>query len=692
MQIDQRGAKENCSGTYQNILIDNMVLTDAHDNRRNLACAWVDVKKAYDSLSHSWIEKMLEIHRFPSKLRACISNIMKAWNVVLVVPLEQGDVLSEPIPIANGVLQGDTVCPNLYTLSRNPISWELRRCNGYILSKPIKQKITHSFFIDDLKMDSDTIKNLEKMLSLSKEKMKDIGLEWNEKKSKYLIIKRGEVDVTQGDLKLQDGSKIKSLKNEEVYKFLGIPENEVHDITNIVDSLMDLIKKRASVIWSSPLSDHNKVVATNIFVHSCVEYFMWTEKINLTDLRKMDQIIRDILNKQNAKYNLQINESLYLPRSKGGRGLKQFEMTYKTLRIKSAIKIVTENEPRMKIVKAFDDVQRKTSRSSILKDTVQFAKYDFDAKLEVQGTEFTFEYKTLGNVEVTSDKSVVSTYLKKKSVDTMLKSMVESSWQGVIINQRYGDQDLVLNECFGWLCKWKDCPVEVINDMHSIYFQVIPTLTFLKYRGRPDITSTVCRLCQGKTESVKHLMSNCDKFAPTLYIRRHDRVLKFIMFNFLKKVDMIEKCPPWFSNVKINASYENSDILMLWDIPEYSGKDDEVEENVQRPDGKIIFKKKKLIYVIEMSVPWTENREDKLVEKIDKYANIIRCLKVQNPGFEVEQVTLIIDCLGGFSRSLNDNLKKLTFTVNECKHIVLGMQKIVVSEARSLINCFKMCI
>ena len=91
-----------------------------------------------------------------------------------------------------------------------------------------------------------------------------------------------------------------------------------------------------------------------------------------------------------------------------------------------------------------------------------------------------------------------------------------------------------------------------------------------------------------------------------------------------------------------------------------------------------------------MSIPWIENREVKLGDKVEKYENIIRSIKCENPEFKVDQVTFIVDCLGGFSKSLIDNLRKLSFDATECKHIVLGIQKIVMSEARSLINCFKM--
>ena len=121
MQIDQRGGKEKCSGTSENLLIDNMVLMDAHDNKRNLSCAWVDVSKAYDYLSHSWIRKMLSIHRFPLKLQRIISKIMDAWNISLVIPLKDENINSDPIKVTNGVLQGDVISGNIYTLSSNPV-------------------------------------------------------------------------------------------------------------------------------------------------------------------------------------------------------------------------------------------------------------------------------------------------------------------------------------------------------------------------------------------------------------------------------------------------------------------------------------------------------------------------------------------------------------------------------------------
>ena len=105
-------------------------------------------------------------------------------------------------------------------------------------------------------------------------------------------------------IELNDGTKIKALKNEESYKFLGVPESELHDVDNIVQKLKKVVQQRTNVIWTSPLSDFNKVVATNIFVHSALEYFMWSEKFNIGDIRDIDISIRSVMNKVKAKYSL----------------------------------------------------------------------------------------------------------------------------------------------------------------------------------------------------------------------------------------------------------------------------------------------------------------------------------------------------------------------------------------------------
>ena len=416
---------------------------------------------------------------------------------------------------------------------------------------------------------------------------------------------------------------------------------------------------------------------------------MWSEKFTLKDIREMDQIVRNVLNAVKAKYKLQSNASLYIPRNQGGRGLKNLEATYKRTKVATAMNLLTRADPRSECVRAFEKRRMEKGRSSVLTDAIKYSKEDFDFTFEPLENDFVAGYEENNERKETSQKQFVKSLMKKNYTKKLVNQLCNATWQGTIFNTRLTDNDIKINECFDWLKSWKNAPVDVINDFHSIYLQTVPTLTFKKYRGERNIISTTCRLCSTGNESVKHLLSNCTKFISNTFKRRHDRVLQYIMFKILHKYKLITDFPPWYTKVSIKPMYQNEEIEVFWDIPEYSGYDNDLEHRPLRPDGKIINKKTKKIHVLEMSIPWIENRNIKLVEKLDKYKEIIQSLKVDNPGFLVEQATFIIDCMGGYSKDLIDNLSSIGLTRNEIDSILPKIQRIVITEANATINRFK---
>ena len=58
MEVQQREAKEGCSGTVDNLLIDRTVTLDCHNQKHTLSMGSIDLCKAYDSISHVWLKKM----------------------------------------------------------------------------------------------------------------------------------------------------------------------------------------------------------------------------------------------------------------------------------------------------------------------------------------------------------------------------------------------------------------------------------------------------------------------------------------------------------------------------------------------------------------------------------------------------------------------------------------------------------
>ena len=58
---EQKGCKLESRGTKDQLLIDKMILKDCKRRHTNLAMAWIDYRKAYDMVPHSWIIECLEI-------------------------------------------------------------------------------------------------------------------------------------------------------------------------------------------------------------------------------------------------------------------------------------------------------------------------------------------------------------------------------------------------------------------------------------------------------------------------------------------------------------------------------------------------------------------------------------------------------------------------------------------------------
>ena len=58
---EQKGCCKGSRGTAELLYIDQHILNESKTRRKNLAMAWIDYKKVYDIVPHSWIIKMYKI-------------------------------------------------------------------------------------------------------------------------------------------------------------------------------------------------------------------------------------------------------------------------------------------------------------------------------------------------------------------------------------------------------------------------------------------------------------------------------------------------------------------------------------------------------------------------------------------------------------------------------------------------------
>ena len=158
----------------------------------------------------------------------------------------------------------------------------------------------------------------------------------------------------------------------------------------------------------------------------------------------------------------------------------------------------------------------------------------------------------------------------------------------------------------------------------------------------------------------------------------------------MTKYGFIRECPPWFSQVKIKPYYDNEIASIWWNIPEFTGATIDDEENILRPDGKLLLKNEKKIFLIEITISWIDIRKKRYEEKIEKYASIRRNIMREEPEFTVDQITLVMDSLGGYSKNLCDNIGKVCQDAKTIKRIIHKMQKATLSGSVHISRCFKL--
>ena len=71
---EQKGCKRGSRGTKDHLLIDKMVLKDCTKRQTDLSMTWIDYRKAYDFVQHSWVHECMEIFGIAENLRTFLQS------------------------------------------------------------------------------------------------------------------------------------------------------------------------------------------------------------------------------------------------------------------------------------------------------------------------------------------------------------------------------------------------------------------------------------------------------------------------------------------------------------------------------------------------------------------------------------------------------------------------------------------
>ncbi|CAK1579536.1 unnamed protein product [Parnassius mnemosyne] len=83
MSRAQNGCRGGGRGTKKPVLIDAVIGKVVKRNCRNVSAAWIDYRKAFDSVPHTWLKRVLELYKVDCTVRVFLGQCMAHWTKVL---------------------------------------------------------------------------------------------------------------------------------------------------------------------------------------------------------------------------------------------------------------------------------------------------------------------------------------------------------------------------------------------------------------------------------------------------------------------------------------------------------------------------------------------------------------------------------------------------------------------------------
>ena len=359
--------------------------------------------------------------------------------------------------------------------------------------------------------------------------------------------------------------------------------------------------RRVRKVLESKLNGGNLIKAINTWAVSLLRYSAAFIDWNMAELEKLDRRTRKLMTMHGALHPKSDVDRLYIPRKEGGRGLQSVE------------------------------------------DTVAIAIAGLESYVRISTEAFITAARLVDGdlADVESAKEVKKQRRTKK----------KEKWR----NKRMHGQFLRQTDEIPGAGRWnwlKDGSMKRQTEALIVAAQDQSLRTnAVKAKIDKSQSDSKCRCCKQTDETVTHIVSQCSALAQKKYKRRHDGLGKRIHWEICRKYGM-KVAEKWYEH-QPKAVEENEKYKILWD---FMVQTDHVIA-VRRPDLIVLDKKNKVCQNIDFAVPYDTGVVQKEAEKIEKYQDLARELRIWKVKTQI--IPVVIGALGTIPKTLVQWLEKI---------------------------------
>ena len=127
----------------------------------------------------------------------------------------------------------------------------------------------------------------------------------------------------------------------------------------------------------------------------------------------------------------------------------------------------------------------------------------------------------------------------------------------------------------------------------------------MKHKIEKTAQSPLCRICDMKSETISHIVSECEKLAQKDYKRRHGNNARIVHWKLCRKYNL-KRSEKWYEHASEGA-VENEEVKILWDAMIQCDR----EIKVRKPDIVVVNKNERSCAIIDIAI----SRDIELVKK-----------------------------------------------------------------------------
>ncbi|KAL1448670.1 hypothetical protein WDU94_005640 [Cyamophila willieti] len=615
-------------------------MKQAETKQRNLNTCFIDYKKAFDSIPHSWLLRVLNIYRVDLKLINLLQALMKTWRTRISIKTTSQNILTEVVNIKRGIFQGDSLSALWFCIALNPLSNTLNRTDiGFKIKQQstINHTVNHLMYMDDIKLYAETKDQLNNLIRVTEYFSRDIHMEFGIEKCKIQTVERGKWSQSDAYTTI-DQEVITGMSSEETYKYLGYQQHTQLNTKKIKEILEHSFHQRLKLILKSQVNSKNMVKAINTYAVPILIYSFGVIRWSNTELEKLNRTIRVSLTQHRSHHPNACIERINTSRKKGGRGfIDLYDLHHRQIR---------------NLREYFHSKQDSALHHSIIKADINFTPLNL----------------SLEEMSIPETKEIERERInrwKSKELHSRHPHQVEKENISIDLTYKWLDKGEIYPETEGFILAAQD--------------QVLLTNNYKKYIMKNGNTSDKCRRCCIQSETVAHIVSGCKMLAGTAYTERHDSVGKIIHQKLALDHNLINDYTPYYQYVP-KTVLENQHYKIYWDNPIQTDK----TIIANRPDIVLVNKGTKETFLIDVAIPNDNNVECKYNEKMKKYLELaIEIKRVWNQN-KVYIIPFIISATGITPKSFKNSLVKL----NLPEDIHTKAQKAVIIKTASILRKF----